>query len=105
MTNVLSPFIFSIVNRSVPINTVLPAISGTPSDGNTLTSSSGIWTGTPTFVYQWWSATDGIPFSGRTGTTFTIGGADVGQSVFCRVTATNAFGSTAADTNTVVITS
>jgi hypothetical protein len=38
----------------VPANTTPPSVSGTPRDGETLTASEGIWTGTDpmTYTYQ-----------------------------------------------------
>ena len=43
--------IFSV---GVPVNSVPPAISGSAVQGQTLTSSTGTWTGSPaSYVYQW----------------------------------------------------
>ena len=37
-----------------PTNTTLPTISGTPQQGQTLTASTGSWSGSPTsYGYQW----------------------------------------------------
>ena len=47
--------------ESAPVNTVLPALSGTPQQGSQLTASQGTWTGTQpiTFAYQWLRCTTG----------------------------------------------
>ena len=44
-----------VVDPAPPVNTALPAISGTPRDGQTLTGDDGTWTGTApiTYTYQW----------------------------------------------------
>src|SRR5262249_46915644 len=37
-----------------PTSTVLPTVSGTPQQGQTLTASTGTWTSSPTsFAYRW----------------------------------------------------
>ena len=45
----------AVVAAAPPVNTVLPTISGTWQDGQTLVTSNGTWTGTPaiTYTYQW----------------------------------------------------
>jgi hypothetical protein len=39
---------------SPPVNTVAPVVTGTPTQGQTLTTDDGTWTNTPTgYTYQW----------------------------------------------------
>jgi hypothetical protein len=82
-----------------PANTVLPAVTGTPRIGSTLTASTGTWTGvTPlTYAYQWqrsnnngasWSS-----ISGATARTFGTRLSDLGYRIRVAVTATNSAGS------------
>ena len=86
---------------SAPVNTVAPAITGTAQEGQTLTCSTGTWTGnpTPTYAYQW--KCNDVNIGSATNSTYTLVTADVGQSIKCTVTATNAVGSASADSNTV----
>ena len=84
-----------------PANTVLPSVSGTAQLGQTLTGSSGSWSGSPTsFAYRWRdcdSAGNGcVDIAGATGSTYLLVAADVGHTLRVVVTATNAGGSTAA---------
>ena len=90
---------------SAPVNTVAPAITGTAQEGQTLTCSTGTWTGnpTPTYTYQW--KRNGSNIGSATNSTYTLVTADVGQSIKCTVTATNAISSVNADSNTVTPTS
>jgi hypothetical protein len=75
---------------SAPVNTVAPVVSGTASFGSTLTTTNGTWTGAPapTFTYQWQRVTTNI--SGATSSTYVLVAADVGNTIRCVVTATNA---------------
>ena len=83
---------------SVPANSQPPAISGTARDGDTLTASTGTWSGSGpiTFSYQWrrcdsgGSACADIPSA--TGSTYVLTPADVGKRLRVRVTATNSAG-------------
>ena len=86
-----------------PVNSVAPALSGTAQEGQTLTCSTGTWSGTPTYSYQW--KRNGSNIGSATNSTYTLVTADVGQSIKCTVTATNALGSSNADSNTVTPTS
>jgi protocatechuate 3,4-dioxygenase beta subunit len=85
-----------------PTNTTAPAISGTPTVGQTLTSSQGSWTSdtTPTFAYQWQrcdsAGNNCAAITGATAQTYTVQTADVGKTIRSTVTAKNNSGSTAA---------
>lgn len=76
---------------SAPVNTSLPQIQGSPSQGNAVTCSNGSWSGSPTsYTYRW--RRNGSNISGATSQSYTIAAADVGQSLTCVVTATNGAG-------------
>jgi hypothetical protein len=84
-----------------PANTALPVISGTTTAGQLLSSTSGGWTGNPTFAYQWRDCdTAGNNCSnvtaGGTASTYTLTATDVGKTLRVLVTATNAGGSVSA---------
>ena len=82
-----------------PQNTVAPVVSGTATVGQTLSCTTGTWIGLPTitFAYQWQYGTTNIPSA--TSSTYVISGDYVGQTIRCVVTATNAGGSTSANSN------
>ncbi len=92
----------AVVAAAAPVNTVAPVITGTPEDGQTLSSTTGTWTGTPTITYarQWRRCdSDGdncSDIAGATGTTYALTAADIGATIRVRVTATNAAGSAGA---------
>jgi hypothetical protein len=71
-----------------PVNSVLPAITGTTTVGQTLTCSSGTWSKSPSFTYQW--LRDGVAIAGATASTRVLAGPDTGALMSCTVTATNA---------------
>lgn len=74
-----------------PTNTTAPALTGTAQEGETLTLSVGVWTGKPSFTYEWLhDGTDAI--AGASGTSYTLTEDDVGHTIVVKVTATNAFG-------------
>ncbi|MGA9284622.1 MAG: hypothetical protein WBV85_04205, partial [Solirubrobacteraceae bacterium] len=77
------------------------AISGTATEGQTLTASAGAWTGSPTsVVYQWQdcggSGSGCSNIAGATGSTYKLAASDVEHTIRVVVTATNSGGSTAA---------
>ena len=89
----------AVVSAAKPVNTAWPALSGTARDGQTLTSSSGTWTGTApiTYAYAWrrCDANGGncTTIANASGQSYVLGVADVGSKVYSLVTATNAGGS------------
>lgn len=86
---------------SAPINTILPAITGTATQAMTLTASDGTWTGSPTgYAFQWEdcnsSGASCSNISGATSGTYVLTASDIGDTIRVAVTATNASGSTSA---------
>ena len=63
-----------------------PQITGTAAVGSTLTASTGIWSPTPRFTYQW--LRDGTNISGATSRTYVLTSADFGRSISFTLTAT-----------------
>jgi hypothetical protein len=75
-----------------PANTVAPSISGTPTEGQILTASTGTWTGSPSaYAYQW--KRNGVAIAGSINSTRLLTAADVGASITVTVTASNGGGS------------
>jgi hypothetical protein len=80
-----------------PVNTVPPTISGTAQQGQTLTSSTGTWAGSPTsFAYQWQRCAAGgsacADVANATGPTYAVGAGDAGSTIRVAVTARNTVG-------------
>lgn len=94
----------------IPVNTVQPVVSGTATEGEQLSCTTGTWTNSPTsYAYQWYTVLldesnnaildevygEPIPDAeivGATSSTYTIDGAYVGERLTCGVIATNAQG-------------
>src|SRR5437588_633713 len=76
-----------------PVNNTRPEVSGKPALGETLSCSTGTWSGTApiSYAYQW--LRNGSPIGGATQSTYTIVEVDQGRSLACEVTASNAAGS------------
>ena len=91
-----------------PSNSALPQLTGTPTQYQTLTTTNGSWTNSPTsYSYQWQDCTTSgcTAISGATGSSYTLTSSDVGDKLDVVVTATNAGGSasaTSAQTTSVV---
>ena len=92
-----------------PSNTALPQVSGTTTQGGTLTTTTGSWSGSPTaFTYAWQDCNSSggscTIIRGASSNTYTLGSGDVGLTIRVVVTASNAGGSasaTSAQTATV----
>jgi hypothetical protein len=92
----------AVVAAAPPANTTVPTISGSAQTGQTLTATSGTWTGTTplTYAYQWLRCDTGgancASISGATGSSYTVVSADVGSTLRASVTASNAAGNATA---------
>lgn len=72
----------------LPVNSVPPAITGTATEGQTLTVSNGTWSNTPdTYAYIW--RRDGVVISGAAASTYELTADDVGAVITATVKATN----------------
>ncbi len=81
-----------------PRNIEVPVVSGLSHETNTLVTTNGVWSGSPTaYQYQWLrcaTPTGGscAVIAGATASTYTVVHADVGSTLRSRVRATNAVG-------------
>ncbi|HTW43619.1 MAG TPA: hypothetical protein VMD79_15035, partial [Solirubrobacteraceae bacterium] len=90
-----------VVTVQAPVNHVLPTITGITEEGQTLTATTGVWTGSPSsYAYQWEDcSTSGeacTSISKATASTYKLTSSDVGHTIRVIVTATNGGGSTPA---------
>ncbi len=86
---------------SAPVNASLPTISGTATQGRTLSASNGSWRNSPTSYTRHWRRCNGsgagcTDISGAGSSSYTLGAADVGSTIRVVVTATNSYGSASA---------
>lgn len=81
-----------VARLAAPSATRKPKLSGSARVGRTLTVRRGAWLASPTFGYRWLRG--GKPIKGATRRTYRLHRADRGERISCRVTATNATGST-----------
>ncbi len=91
-----------------PVNTALPQISGTTTEGQTLTTSNGSWSNSPTsYTYQWQdcdsSGGNCTNISGATSGSYTLASGDVNHTIRAVVTAANSGGSASASSQTGVV--
>jgi hypothetical protein len=99
-----TPEINAALKESVPrppVNNVPPVLSGTPALGQTLSCSSGIWTGAEPFTFTYGWLREGSPISAATGNTYVVQPADQGRGVACQVTAKNVASTATATSNTL----
>jgi hypothetical protein len=96
-----------------PTNTVAPTVTGTAQEGKTLTTSTGTWTGTGgtiSYGFQWQrcnpDSTACADIIGATSQTYTVGSADVSNTLRSNVSATDTTGTaTQASATTAKVTS
>jgi hypothetical protein len=86
------------VSLSPPTNTTAPLISGTAQQGQTLTTTTGVWNGSPTINYvEQWQRCDANGLNcantGVSGQNYPLTSADVGFTIVVAVTASNSAGS------------
>lgn len=85
-----------------PSNSSRPTVTGTAREGQTLTASTGSWSGTGaiTYAYQWQrcdaNGATCVNIAGATGNTYLLKTADVGKTLAVAVTATDTTGSATA---------
>jgi hypothetical protein len=92
----------AVIAPPPPVNMTRPTISGTAQVGQGLTENNGTWTNSPTFSYQWLdcnSSGTGCADVAANGTaqTYTLTAADLGKTIEVQEKATNAGGSTTAN--------
>src|SRR5581483_5593896 len=97
----------TVLRTTGPVNTVAPAVTGTTTVGQVLTSTAGTWTddGSGVKTYQWQrDNTGGGSYSNigsATSSTYTLVDADDACNIRCVVTDTDGVGATAANSNAV----
>ncbi len=101
----------AVIDPLAPSDDSLPSISGTAANGQTLTASTGTWTGTTpiSYSYQWRQCNSAggecSNISGATSSTYVLGRDDVGSTIRIVVAASNAAGSTSSTSEpTAVVT-
>ncbi len=94
-----------------PENTSLPAISGTATQGQTLSSTPGSWSGypAPSFAYQWQrcdqSGSNCSAISGANAASYTLEASENGSTVELLVEASNSAGSAQASSSASAVVS
>jgi hypothetical protein len=84
-----------VIGSGLPYATVLPIVSGDPRSGETLSTTDGTWTNTPTnFTYAW--LRNGLLVS-EYEADFDLTDAEVACTIACRVTAHNGLGTASID--------
>jgi hypothetical protein len=92
----------SEAKSSPPVNAELPTISGVAESGQHLSASPGSWSESPTYTYQWLRCNSAggscSEISGATSSTYTVGAADVNNTLKVSVSASDP-GGTSAETS------
>lgn len=83
-----------VLATTPPVNIEPPSIGGTPTQGQVLTVSIGVWQFADSYLIQW--RRDSEPVDGATSVTYALTPDDVGSEITVDVEAIGALGSTAA---------
>lgn len=83
-----------------PVLTASPAVSGTAQVGETLTCSTGTFTGDATITYQYQWYANGVSVQGANSNTLDLVASDLGKVFMCRVMAKNNAGNAFGFSNT-----
>jgi hypothetical protein len=82
-----------VTGPATPVNTSLPTIAGSATEGQTLTETDGSWTQSPTKISHQWEDCNYYPactpIAGATGATYTLTAADFGYTVCVEESASN----------------
>jgi hypothetical protein len=84
-----------VVPALVAVSTSAPVVSGSWTEGSTLSTTNGTWTSSGTFTYQWQSSSDNSTWSsisGATSSTYTLVSADASKYVRVQVYLTGSSG-------------
>jgi hypothetical protein len=97
--------VLELTNSSAPANSGIPTISGTARTGETLSASTGSWTGSPTsYAYQWKRADSAgdtyTNVSSATSNRYVLTDDDIGKYLKVSVVASNGAGVSAAALST-----
>jgi hypothetical protein len=97
-----------LVYGPAPASTALPALSGGALQGATLKASAGTWSGSPSsYLYRWRrcdsAGANCIDIAGARSASYALAAADIGHTVRAEVTASNQWGSTAAESPPTVL--
>jgi len=92
---------FAVQDPTVPVNSLAPSVTGIARTGETLSTSTGTWSGSPTaYAYQWKrSLTSNGLYSDiptATSSTYLVPESDVGYYIKAAVVASNVAGSSSA---------
>jgi hypothetical protein len=95
--------------QAPPSNSTPPSISGTPTEGNTLTAQTGTWNGTGpvTYSYRWRrcdkNGASCADIGGATKQTYLLKAVDVGNTIRVRQSAKNSDGTTSATSSPTAV--
>lgn len=96
---------WKIMYPEIPVNTVLPVISGVPAYNNTLTTTDGTWNTDAAYIgvytYQWYR--ESVAISGATTNSYTCVSADIGTNLSVKITSTNSRGAITVQSSTVYV--